>query len=210
PQDVADAKSGRGGTWSADGVILFAPEPQAALFRVPAAGGEAIPATKLGWAGSHRFPQFLPDGNHFLFYAEGSPQRPGSGTGIGSIYLGALNSADATRVTAADTAGLYTQGWLLWIRAGTLVARKMNAKTGVLAGDVKTVAEPVFYDSSHARLFSVSANGAAAWRSGVPVTQLVWFDRTREKRGVLGGPAEQRGQEPESMGMSQDVRRVVR
>jgi serine/threonine protein kinase/Tol biopolymer transport system component len=209
PQDLADVKSGRGGAWSADGVILFTPEPQAALFRVPATGGEATVAIKLGWAGSHRFAQFLPDGNHFLFYAEGSPQRPGSGTGIGSIYLGSLDSADATRVTAADTAGLYTQGWLLWVRAGTLVARKMNPKTGELAGDVKSVAEPVFYDTSHARLFSVSASGTVAYRSGIPVTQLVWFDRTGTELGALGGPAEERGQNSDSMRISPDGRRVA-
>src|SRR5262249_33721895 len=130
PQDIADAPSGRGGTWNADGVILFTPEPQAGLFRVPAAGGEATLVIKLEWAGSHRFAQFLPDGNHFIFYAEGSPQRPGPGTGIGSVYLGSLDSAGATPVTTADTAGLFTQGWLLWIRTGTLVARKMNPKTG--------------------------------------------------------------------------------
>jgi hypothetical protein len=46
-QDVADAESGRGGAWSADGVILFTPAPQAGLFRVPAAGGEATLAIKV-------------------------------------------------------------------------------------------------------------------------------------------------------------------
>lgn len=209
PQDLADAKSGRGGDWSANGVILFTPDAQSGLFRVPAAGGEATLAIKLGWAASHRFAQFLPDGNHFIFYAEGSPERPGPGTGIGSIYLGSLDSAEATRVTAADTAGLYTQGWLLWIRAGTLVARRMNPRNGELAGDLKTIAEPVFYDTSHARLFSVSPNGRVAYRGGVPVTQLVWFDRTGKELGAVVAPAEERGDNSDSMRISPDGRRVA-
>ena len=208
PQDITDAKSGRGGTWSADGVILLTPESEAGLFRVPATGGEATPITKLGWAGSHRFAQFLPDGKHFIFYAEGSPERPGPGV-TGSIYLGSLDSTDTRRVTAADTAGLYVQGWLLWVRTGALVARRMNFKTGELSGDVKTVAEPVFFDTSHARLFSVSANGTVAYRGGMPTTQLVWFDRTGNKLGALAEPAEKDGYNPESMRISPDGKHVA-
>jgi eukaryotic-like serine/threonine-protein kinase len=133
PQIVTDAKSGRGGTWNADGVILFSPTPASNVFRVPASGGEAVAVTKLDWSGSQRFAQFLPDGRHFLFYAEGTPEHPG---GVdGAIYLGSLNSKDLKRLTDANSSGLYLPpGWLLFVRAGTLVAQRLNIAKGELFG----------------------------------------------------------------------------
>ena len=64
----ADAPNGRGGTWNSDDVIVFAPNGFGVLLRVMAAGGTPVPVTQLpSGQGSHRFPQFLPDGRHFLF-----------------------------------------------------------------------------------------------------------------------------------------------
>src|SRR5215813_2093017 len=37
----------RGGSWSRDGIIIFAPSPNDPLFRVSAEGGESVPLTKL-------------------------------------------------------------------------------------------------------------------------------------------------------------------
>ena len=123
---------GRGGTWNADGVILFSPTPSGPLFRVSASGGETTVATKLDRQTSHRFPFFLPDGRQFLFYAQGTPDT-------GGIHLGSLDSDAVTRLTDADTAGVYLTslsagssgpvslgGWLLWVRTGTLVAQRLD------------------------------------------------------------------------------------
>ena len=41
PVGLAEAPYGKGGTWSEDGVILFAPHWNGAIYRVPASGGEA-------------------------------------------------------------------------------------------------------------------------------------------------------------------------
>ena len=89
PQVLTDAFS-RGGTWNADGVILFARTAGGPLFRVSASGGEAVAVTKLDRQSSHRFPSFLPDGRHFLFYAQGTPDT-------GGIYLGSLDSRQTRR-----------------------------------------------------------------------------------------------------------------
>jgi serine/threonine protein kinase len=70
PQVIADAGAGRGGTWSREGTILFAPTTASPLWRVPASGGSApVQVTKLDLPrqGSQRFPQFLPDGVTFCF-----------------------------------------------------------------------------------------------------------------------------------------------
>ena len=70
-QVLADAPSGRGGTWNRDDVIVFAPETNGVgLMRVAATGGTATAVTRLGPGhSSHRWPQFLPDGHQFLFFS---------------------------------------------------------------------------------------------------------------------------------------------
>ncbi len=194
PQTLAPASSGRGGTWSADGVILFAPTATAPLSRVPAGGGDVVPATTLG-AGqtSHRFPQFLPGGRQFLCYARGAEETAG-------IYLGALDTAAVTRVTAADAAAAYAPtgpgpaeasregGWLLFGRQATLVARRFDPARGVLSGEPVTVADPLPIDANVAA-FSVSATGLVTYRAGGAArTQLTWFDRAGKALGTLGAP----------------------
>lgn len=204
-ETVADALSGRGGTWSTNGVILFAPSPASPLFRVSDSGGEAVPVTRLGKSGSHRFPQFLSDGRRFLFYVEGA-----AGLVQGAIYLGSLDSGDPKRLTAADTAGAYMPpGWLLWVRAGTLVAERFSLDRGELSGDPITVADSVFFDTSHARLFSASATGLVAYRRGTPTLQLTWFDRSGKALGNVGTPADNNGYAWSNPRISPDGRRVA-
>src|SRR5262249_573207 len=47
PIDICDAPNGRGGSWSAENVIVFAPAPASALQRVAAAGGAPSSATTI-------------------------------------------------------------------------------------------------------------------------------------------------------------------
>src|SRR5215831_19076448 len=91
PQVLADAPAGRGGTWSSDGTILFAPTNASPLWRIHASGGGSpVQVTKLDLPrqGSHRLPEFLPDGRHFLFFGQGNPDAQG-------IYLASLDGSDS-------------------------------------------------------------------------------------------------------------------
>lgn len=67
PQILATVVGDWGGSWNADGTILFAPSPYGPLSRIAATGGEATAVTKLDRQTNHRFPFFLPDGRQFLF-----------------------------------------------------------------------------------------------------------------------------------------------
>src|SRR5262249_35232522 len=72
PLTISDAPAGRGGTWNRENVIVCSPGTNGPLLRVPASGGTPAPATQLDDAygeTGHRFPQFLPDGRHFVFTA---------------------------------------------------------------------------------------------------------------------------------------------
>lgn len=182
PQTLTDAIN-RGGTWGPDGTILFTRNVSSPLSRIPASGGGPVAVTKLEKQNSHRFPQFLPGGQKFLFYAQGSSEAAG-------IYLGSLDSPETKRLAAADTAGVYSpEGWLLFIRGGTLQAQRLDLGRGILTGDPVTVADPVAFDSDNVGALSVSASGLVAYRAGgAGQRQLVWFDRSGKTMGTLGAP----------------------
>src|SRR5947209_19093231 len=65
PQVIAEAPSGRGGTWNREGIIVFAGGINTGLNQVQAGGGLPTPVTTLDSSRgetSHRLPQCLPDG----------------------------------------------------------------------------------------------------------------------------------------------------
>ena len=124
------------------GIILFTPTSRSPLFRIPASGGAAVAVTKLEKQNSHRFPQFLPGGRQFLFYATGTPDTQG-------IYLGSLDSKDRTRLFAADSKAIYAApGYVLFNRANTVFAQPFDAKKLVMVGEPIRVAEGALLPSA--------------------------------------------------------------
>ena len=199
-QTLCDATAGEGGTWNRDGVIVFAPSITGPLARVSAAGGEPSPVTTLSRAemeSSHRWPEFLPDGRHFLFLSE-----PGN-----VVKVGLLDSAEIVRVTTGSSRALYADGQLLFVRDETLVAQPFDVKELRTTGEAVPVAEDVRVNPANGRAaFAVSPTGILVYRIGgnaVPV-QLTWFDRTGKELQKIGQPKDYRG-----MALSPDAQRVV-
>src|SRR5205085_6347192 len=88
-QDMANAQGVRGASWGARGSVLFAPDYTSGLYVVSSSGGEARAVTELDRkAGdeSHRWPEFLPDGEHFIFVIQ---SRNAARSGL---YFGSLQS----------------------------------------------------------------------------------------------------------------------
>ena len=119
--------------------------------RVSATGGAAVAVTTLGpQQMGHVAPHFLPDGRRFLFYVRGAPDAAG-------IYLGALDGSAPTRLTPPTAPGVYLPaGWLLWVRAGTLVAQRLDVAQAALTGEPVTLADGVAVD--------VSIGAPSRWR----------------------------------------------
>ena len=165
-QTLCDAPEPRGGTWNADGVIVFTPKVADVLYRVSAAGGAPVPVTTLNESrkeDSHFHPQFLPDGRHFLYYAY-SPRRESTG-----IYVGSLDSKETKLLVNADASAAYAPpGYLLFMRERTLMAQGFDADKL----------------ESRARRFPSSSRWTVSGR-GVPVTThsspsrkpACWFTR---------------------------------
>src|SRR5271165_2443414 len=71
PQVLATTLAARGGSWGTGGVIIFAPDAESPIWRINADGTAMAQVTKVNGSGddqSHRWPVFLPDGKHFMFW----------------------------------------------------------------------------------------------------------------------------------------------
>ena len=120
PQVLADAPLARGGSWNRDGVILFTPAPNRGIWRVAATGG-ALAVVIERSAGevttNHVWPQFLADGNRFIFY-----QRSDDAAKQG-VFASDLTSRRITPVLRNDGLGVAVPGRLFFVRDGSLFSR---------------------------------------------------------------------------------------
>jgi Tol biopolymer transport system component len=185
PLVLADA-IGRGGSWSSDGTILFAPNAAGPLFRISSSGGQPEPVTRLDKQTGHRFPRFLPDGRQFVFYVLGSQETSG-------IYLGSLDSHETKRLAVSDAQGAFlASGWLLLVRGGTLLAQQFDFAKKELTGTPLVLADSVATNAGAvASAVSVSNTGLVAYRPGrAGKTQSIWFDRSGKQVGTMGEPNE--------------------
>ena len=223
----AGDSTGGQGTWGADGTILFGgSRVRVPLFRIPAAGGQAVAVTPLGPAETiHTSPRFLQGSGRFLYFSGGSAP---------ALLLGSLDAHGATPGIAAESRRVTTSapgaesaaeylapgpgsteasreggtrraeapgegGWLIRVRGSVLAAQRFDAATGQLSGDPITVVQAVGIDPlTQTGTFSVSASRTIAWRSGGGSRrQLIWFTRTGQNVGTFGAADESNLQYPE-------------
>ncbi len=165
PQNVCDAGNARGGTWNQNGTILFTPGTAQPLMRVSAAGGTPEPLSKLDSErseNSHRWPSFLPDGKHFLYWARSSKGPPAD-----LVYIGELGSAKGKVLMQSDSMATYASGYLLFLRDQALMAQPFNLSRLELSGDPVLVAQQVGFNGAVAHpLFTVSQTGILVYQSG--------------------------------------------
>lgn len=189
PETVCDAYDGRGGTWNQDDVILFAPGREHPLHRVAASGGIASPVTTVDRPRhkGHLWPEFLPDGRHFLYLADSVE------TANHAIYVGALDTTEAKPLVHAQSNAIYARDEvLLFAREGALVSQRIDMRTLQLTGEPTIIADRVLqqYGLDHKGDFSASRTGVLAFRSGGSLLKrLVWINRRGQHVGYLGEPA---------------------
>ena len=189
PVPLAPASSGRGGAWSRDGVIVFAPAPAGPLLRVNASGGDVTQATVLDTTAgetAHRSPRFLPDGDHFLYTA-----LPPAAKGF-VIKVGSLKSGKSEFLVHLPQGGaeFAAPGSILYSREGKLVARPFDAGSRKLADETIVLADAVaLSNTSGHSIVSAARTGRLAW---LPValanTRLEWVDRAGSLQGPIEAP----------------------
>ena len=194
-QNVADLTGFlTGAGWNPDGVIILsAAGPANPILRVPASGGQTTAVTTVAPGESgHLWPQFLPDGKHFL-YLRVSTDIAKSGIYIGSIEvqpgqqsMQRLLATDRQAYYAAETGS--STGYLVFLRGATLMAQPFDPQKMTLSGEPSAVAEGVdsFTPTNHG-LFSVSDTGTLVFRGGVGFQDvLTWIDQGGHSTGTLG------------------------
>ena len=165
PQNICETPELLGGTWNADGLIVFGSKK--GLQRVLAVGGQPSPIDVSADLAkqSPREPFFLPDSKHFLFLA-------GAGKGSDSaIYAGSLDSTSATRLVAAQSNAFYappmgsSKGYLLFHREGTLYAQPFDAGGLKLSGEPIRLADGIPFSDIGAAAFAASQNRVLIYRN---------------------------------------------
>jgi eukaryotic-like serine/threonine-protein kinase len=199
PQQLCDLDGFWGGTWNRDGVILFANGANAAgLYRVSGTGGSAlyrVPDTGgvsslvlTPDASQHEtgvgFPQFLPDGRHFIFQAIRGQFYSGY------IEAGLLDSKAVAHLAQADAQAFFAQpGYLFYTDQRTLVARPFDPGALHFTGAAIPIAQKIGRTPyAYYAFFSVSPAGVLTYQD-VPVTgtsQAAWINRSGETLGTVG------------------------
>jgi serine/threonine protein kinase/Tol biopolymer transport system component len=174
-----------GATWSRDGVILFSNAGH--LYRVPDTGGTPALVLAPGSTEHYWYPQFLPDGRHFLFLiSKGSASA-------GFAAVGSLDSASVQRLTQVSTDAIYAApGYLFYREQNTLMARPFDAGALRFTGPAVPIAQKVGeFTGPHYGYFTVSSGGVLAYQTqpDAATSQMTWFNRAGQKLGTIGQPA---------------------
>jgi eukaryotic-like serine/threonine-protein kinase len=188
PKTIASVPvSVAGGTWSRSGSILFS-DWETGLYRVDRAGGRVTAVAKVNRSAGELvqgLPQFLPDGQHFLFFLRSANEdQTGS-------YVGSLDSPQRIRLLSQSSLPVIysSEGYLLYVLDDILMAQRFDPSRLKVTGEPMVVARNVSApDHANGQMVSASAN-LLTFRSSKK-QQLAWFDRNGIRaESVLGSKA---------------------
>jgi eukaryotic-like serine/threonine-protein kinase len=195
---LADDVAG-GGSWSSDGTILFAPSLFGGIFRVSATAGatrhQVIKPDSARSETAFRWPRFLPDEKHFLFYAlSDSPKAEG-------VYVGTLGEAGYRRLMGSDTNAVYSPpppgssektGYLLFMHDRNLLGQAFDLSKLAILGDPVALLDDIgSLGSMTLAPVSVAANGILVYQAVPPATRhMQWLDRGGRVLATVKDPGE--------------------
>jgi len=193
PQVLTVAPNGRGGSWGRKNVILFAPQTGTAIWKINADGTQATDLTGkmlVPTESSHRWPAFLPDGEHYLFWggdfsnAENDPES--------WIYMSSLSGHDRKKLVLARSNAAYSNRQIIyWEKGKGLVAAQFDPSSGTVGSERKILAEEVGYRvSTFYAPFGAGENGTVVYNAagGAANSVLAWYDRNGKELSLLGEP----------------------
>jgi eukaryotic-like serine/threonine-protein kinase len=205
-QTICDAQDARGGSWSAEDVIVFAPAPFGGLWKVAATGGAPVAVTKVESQGrTHRLPWFLPDGKHVLYVSGTQTSDEEKGT---TIQVLDLATGKSTLVAQENSEGRFAEpGYLVFVREGNLLAQPFDRKGLKTTGPAVPIAEGVAFEAFRwVGKFALSNTGRLVYQSNEAFrrSRLSWFDLEGKPLGSVGEAANFF-----TISLSPDGRRVV-
>jgi serine/threonine protein kinase/Tol biopolymer transport system component len=181
PESLVDARAGRGGSWAADGSIVFAAGPgqSSVLYRLDA--GATVPrvvSSRAEGEFAHRWPQVLP-GNRGVLYSASSTAAPENWD---EARVMVQPTTGVARVVQQGYYGRYVaSGHLLYVKGGTLYAAPFDLTRLEITGATVSLFDNVVSDpSTGAAHYAVADNGTIVYVPGSrlsPAAQAVWMDR---------------------------------
>jgi Tol biopolymer transport system component len=178
----------RGASWGANGIIVFTPETTTGLYKVSASGGQPVPVTTADpQHDSHRWPLFLPDGKHFLYYAA---SHNDIGHDHDSLYVASVDGGPSKLLLHSHANAAYANGHLLFVKDNALMAQPFDLSSLALSGDPVVIQDGVEeHRTWWMAIFSASQNGTLVF---APVQNsdntLLWMDSTGKPLGTVGEP----------------------
>ena len=173
----------RGGTWSEQGQILFA-DDYGGLSRVAASGGVKTRVT-IPVEGpkpqTDSWPQFLPDGQRFLYL-----RQEGPGIGVGATaYVGTLGGASSRELLSGVSNALFVApNRILFTDATGINVQQVDFDRGRMTGEITEYSADVDRHLGHLAL-SVSRSGTLAYvAASSRDSRLVWVDRNGHEAAV--------------------------
>jgi eukaryotic-like serine/threonine-protein kinase len=186
-QVVANALNARGASWGSDETILFG-SGDGGIFRVSSSGGTGTRVTELDATrqeGSHRFPQWLPNGRHFLFSV-----RSGLADQAG-VYAASLDGKIKKLLIRGLTNALYASDYLFFMDGDTLMGQAFDANLLELSGQPFVVQGRVGRSSTGNGSFSACSAGVLAHADTLSQhSRLTWFDRSGNPSESVGPPGD--------------------
>ena len=185
---AANVPDNRLASWGPDDTILFSTGITGVL-RVSSSGGMVTPVTELDRSrqeGSHRFPQFLPDGRHFLFMVRSSlAEQAGA-------YAAALDGTTKKLLLHGNASALYApSGHVLFLDGDTLMGQAFDVERLELKGQAFVVEGGVGRSSTGSGSYSVSGTGTLAYAGTLSTPgRLTWFDRGGTPSESAGPPGD--------------------
>jgi Tol biopolymer transport system component len=213
PVEICAAFDGRGGAWSRTGIIVFSPRNiEAGLMRVSEDGGAVEPATLLDVSqgeNAHRWPAFLPDGIHFVYFVRSViEERRG-------VYVGRIDrsaSMPGTPLFRSEAEAVYApldgddRGVLLTAAGGRIEARQFDVRRLRVIGDPKAIDLPAVGNTLyHPMMLSASPDVLAHGGTPVPFGARL-TTATRDGQSVSSASERAAGNWPR---LSSDGRRLA-
>jgi serine/threonine-protein kinase len=193
PVTLADAPSPRGGAWTEDGTIVFAPDqvPGTRLLRVSSDGGKTEPLTALAEGELvHSWPQVLPGGKAVLY----TSISKAAAYNDANLVVERLPGGARTIVQRGGYHGRYLpSGHLVYVHDGTLFATPFNLDRLEVTGPPVRALEGIRSNSiTGGAQFTVSSNGTLLYLPGQMTgagTPLHWMDRDGKTTPLRSTPA---------------------
>ena len=186
--DIVGDRRGNEGSWNRDGTIIFFTGGQG-IFRVPASGDEAVslPGFEKDEAILKRWPQFLPDGRHFIYLATNTQK------GTSEVIVASVDGGEQKRLFASDSNARYApspdgSGHIFFSRDGALLAQNFDADKLTTVGEPFRVVDQIRINFNARAFFTVSETGTLIYdpSSDLENRQITWFDRTGKQLETVG------------------------